>query len=112
MNQWHALADTCTDPQEKRWCYQRAIEEDEEDYESRALFKALGNGPMRAPKSISREIVFLPRESQYRADQTPAREPPALMVAALQLATLAAALATLAAALAVTLAALRIGGFL
>jgi hypothetical protein len=44
--------------EEQRYCWQRAIEENEDDYNARAALMALGNGPMRAPRAIAIDIVF------------------------------------------------------
>jgi hypothetical protein len=72
---WKREATQVRTVEEQRYCYTRAIEENEDDFEAHALLKALGPGPARAPRYLMRGVdtivirevkpVFEPPEPDY-----------------------------------------------
>ena len=69
MSYWHQVAQRVFTIEEQRYCYLRALEENEEDFEARARLVALGNGPMRAPAQLGRDVIIMPA-----GDARPQRE--------------------------------------
>lgn len=76
LGYWFKLAEQVYTTEEKRYCYTRCIELDEENQEAWYRLKSLGPGPARAPLQIAERIVIIspPTRNEILVDDEDERE--------------------------------------